>query len=352
MMKRQRWMVKAVPAAIIAASLLITGGCGLFSKQASTEIDPPPAGLQENSKALEEGQALNQGEGNQLTVYLKDGNDYIAPVTLSVPLNGDKKPEQVALEVLVAEGPYANQLPEGFKPVISKGTVINKLDIITDQELAIVDWNEHFTDYNGPDERRIVEAVTWTLTGFPGIKQVQFWQEGEKLSEMPVDGFPLAQTLSRNVGINLERSEGIDLSRSTPVTLYFSSVTPADTQYYVPVTRLIDRSEDVATAALKELIAGPEATSPLNSVMTQDLEVGSIKIDKDIVTVDLQDQSYKDGQLMPSELIQSVILSLAENTGVSKVQVQLNGSDNVKDTDNRDYSQPVDRPVHVNAIKS
>lgn len=324
----------------------------MFSKQASTEIDPPPAGLQENSKAIEEGQALQQGEGSQLTVYLKDGNGYIAPVTLSVPLNGDKKPEQVALEAMVAEGPYAGQLPEGFKPVLSKGTVIKKVDIVKDQELAVVDLNEHFTDYNVPDERRIVEAVTWTLTSFPDVKQVELWQEGEKLSEMPVDGFPLTHALTRDIGINLERAEGVDLARSTPVTLYFSSLTPADTQYYVPVTRLIERSDDIAAAAMKELISGPGSSSHLTSVMTQDLEVGSIEIKKDVITVDLRDQSYKDGQPMPSEMIQSVILSLTENTGANKVQIQLNGSGNVKDTDNRSYSEPVDRPVYVNAIKS
>ncbi|WP_270164719.1 GerMN domain-containing protein [Paenibacillus sp. SYP-B4298] len=351
-MTRRQWIVKAVPALLITASLVVTGGCGLFSKQATSEIDPPPADWQEKYGDAEQTMAMAEGEGSQLTVYLKDRNGYIAPVTLAVPLADNQLPEQAALEVMVDGGPYASLLPDGFEPVLSKGTQILKLDLVKDQELAIVDVNDYFTGYNAQDERKIVEAVTWTLTGFPEVKQVQLRQNGEKLAEMPVDGFPLAGTLTRHIGINLERADGVDYARSTPVTLYFSALTPDDTHYYVPVTRLIDRSEDVAAAAMHQLIAGPMSSSHLTRVMTDDLQVGSIKVEQGVVTVDLLDETYKEGQLTPSEMIQSVILSLTENTGASKVRIHLNGSANVTGTDNRSYSEPVDRPSYLNAIKS
>jgi len=34
------------------------------------------------------------------------------------------------------------------------------------------------------------------------------------------------------------------------------------------------------------------------------------------------------------------------------VQIRVNGSSNVVDTDNRSYAEPVSRPEHVNALKT
>ncbi|GGG20704.1 GerMN domain-containing protein [Paenibacillus abyssi] len=335
----------------MSLTLLATAGCGIFSKQAAQEIDPPPAESQGGTSAIDDGQAMQQGEGSQMTVYLKDRNNYIAPVTLQVAVDENRKAEQLALEMMVDSSEYANQLPEGFQAILPKGTQVKGFNYVKDQKLAIVDLSASFTDYSLQDERRIVEAITWTLTGFPDIERVVLWNEGEKLREMPVDGFPLDEPLTRKIGINLEKADGVDFSRSMPVTLYFSSVTPDDLQYYVPVTRLVDRSEDVAKTAMQQLIAGPLHHSSLTGVMTPDIEVRSIAIEDDIVTVDLLDDSHQAGQKTPAEMIQAVILSITENTGTDKVQIQMNGQTDVTDTNNRAYDQPVNRPDYVNPLK-
>lgn len=349
MMKRTQWMRRSLLAGGMAAVLATASGCGLFSEQTSRQIDPPQT--IEDPLSGDQATAAPVEDGTELTVFLKDANGYIAPVTLQAALKPDERIETRALEMMVENGAYADRLPAGFSPVLPQGTEVLTFNVLQEQRKAIVDFSSPFLDYNVPDERKIVEALTWTLTGYPGIDQVEIWSEGERLDEMPVDGMPLAGPLSRKMGINLEMAEGVNYARSTPVTLYFSALTEEDEQYYVPVTRLIERSSEPAKAAMEQLIAGPGPFSKLHAVMTEDIEVSGLDIADGVVTVDLKDEMFSAEQKLPSEMLQAVVLSLTENTGAKQVQIQFNGSSDLKDTDNRSYSEPVDRPTHVNGLK-
>lgn len=367
-------MIRRVALTGALALPILTTGCGIFSQEASKQIDPPQNTSQNATGAANEtaaGQAgateqtttqptgtetAVQGDQTQLTVYLKDQHQLLAPVSVLASLEGNQKAGQKALELMVAEGPYAAELPIGFEAVLPKGTIVNDLTIEDDQKLAMVDLSSSFGNYAPEEERRIVEAVTWTLTSLPGVNKVQLSVDGVKLGEMPVDRFPLDEPLTRAVGINLEVDEGVDYSQSTPVTLYFSSVSPSDESYYVPVTRLIDRTDNKAKSAIQELIAGPldsiTGNGSLIPVSTPDVVVKSIEKGADVVSIALEDSAYVEGQKMPAELLEALVLSLTENTGIGKVQISINGSSNIMDTNNVDYSKPVSRPEVVNAIKS
>lgn len=351
-MNHYRLFRRAALAGALALPILTTG-CGLFSQEASKSIDPPQTGAQNVDSTVDTAQTAAQGDQTQMTVYLKDDNGMLAPVTVQAALGGGEKAGQKALEMMVDGGPYANELPEGFQAVLPKGTQVKGFNIVADQKMAIVDFSKAFEDYNAADERHMVEAVTWTLTGMEGIQKVQIWLEGQKLNEMPVDGMPIDQPLTRAVGINLEAADGVNnYSQTTPVTLYFSAVTPNDQMYYVPVTRLVNRSDNRAKAAIQQMISGPSDSRQLTAVMTPDVIVNSVTKKDDVVTIDLQDNSYQEGQQEPAEMLQAIVLALTENTGATKVQIKLNGKTDIKDTNNQSYSQPVSAPEHVNAFKS
>ncbi|MBW7476174.1 GerMN domain-containing protein [Paenibacillus oenotherae] len=341
-------------AALVGALVLpvLTTGCGLFSQEASQSIDPPQDNTGNATSWEDSAKAAQQGEGTQMTVYFKDRNGKLAPITVLAEIGSEEKWGQKALEMMVDGGPLSNEIPEGFQAVLPQGTQVKGFDVIADQKLAIVDFSKSFTDYNAMDERSLVEAVTWTLTGMEGIEQVQIWVEGEKLDEMPVDGMPLDDTITRAVGINLEAQDGINYSQSTPVTLYFSAVTPNNETYYVPVTRLINRTDNRAKAAIEQLISGPLSSKELEAVMTPDVIVKNVTKKNDIATVELEYSGYEEGQQAPAEMMQAVVLAMTENTGLKKVQIKINGKSNVKDTNNQSYSEPVSRPQHMNAFKS
>lgn len=352
-MKLHKWIRCSIFAMILAIPLL-TAGCGLYNagdtKDANGQIDPPQNGAEaaadvDQLTSVSVDEAVEQ---MQVTLFFKDGMGFTAPLTLDIPKTVSLA--RSSLEYMVDGGPAADMLPEGFTALLPKGTLIKEINVRKDK-LAIVDFSKEFTDYNVEDERKILEAITWTLTGFPTIDRVELRVEGKILKEMPLDETPLDEPLSRKMGINIEQFDNVDLSQSTPVTLYFLNQAADQFSYYVPVTRMIQRTDDIATAALQELIKGPLPLSKLVSVMLPDVEVLTVNKTDEIITVNLSSAISGVDQKTPTEALDSIILSLTENTGIAKVQLMVEGIAEVSGTDNRSYTNPVSRPSHINPYK-
>ncbi len=351
-MARYRWIRGVALVGLISLPFLLAG-CGLFkSADSKQQIDPPPA--EQGSSGLND-QTMNpttqdtSAKSAKITLYFKDANGYVAPVTMNLPFVQSIAKE--ALQYMVQGGPEEGNLPAGFTALLPKGTMIKGINLDLNQQLAVVNFSKEFSHYDAKDERKILEAITWTLTGFPSINQVQLWVEGQPLKEMPVAQMPLDSPLTRSMGINLERTAGIDFSQSTPVTLYFENQTDDNFDYLVPVTRMIARTNDIASATLAQLIKGPSQGSKLQGVIAAQTQVLKVKDAEGLVTVNLGDQILGLDQKVPAKSLQSVVLSLTENTGDSKVQIMVNGSVKVDASDATNLSQPVSKPEHLNPYK-
>lgn len=107
--------------------------------------------------------------------------------------------------------------------------------------------------------------------------------------------------MTRDGGINLEVAQGVKVSDSMPVTLYFPGQTKDNTVYYVPVTRLIQRQENGAVAAMKELIKGPQHGSELVSALAESTRVNSVKLKGDTAIADFGKEllQYSDERKLP-----------------------------------------------------
>ncbi|WP_425313238.1 GerMN domain-containing protein [Paenibacillus mangrovi] len=347
--------IRGISAAGLLAVPVLLSGCSLFGSQSSMDIDKPPAEIEQQMLNMTEGPvSTNKGEqtGPKTTVYLMNEKGLLAPISLGIPEAKDEGNMKQALQAMVEGGAYAKYVPKGFSGVLPKGTVINSVTMNKEQKVAVVDFNSAFNKYNAPDERKILEAVTWTLTGFSGVQKVQLSVDGQMLTEMPLKDTPLNQPLSRSFGINLEKGDGASIMNSTPVTVYFATLSSDGVySYYVPVTRLVQPGQDKLTAALHELIQGPQQNDGLEQVMTDGTSVQSVKTAKDgTVTVALKDDMFEKDEQIPNELLQSVVLTISENTSNAKVKIDMNGSQKVIGFDNQDYSKPVSRPDYINEI--
>lgn len=346
-MKAGKW---AKWAAVTSIGLMLTAGCSVLEpKEQSQPIDPPQSGAEGASANV---QPVGAAVANPMavTIYARDERGMLAPIAIEVEKT--MEPAKLALEYMVEGGPAAGKIPAGFSSVLPKGTVVKGINIVKDQKLAIVDFSKEFTDYNIQDERKMLEAITWTLTGFPSVDQVQLRVEGTALKEMPHDGTPLDGALTRAMGINLEKPEGVEAGQSTPVTLYFLSQNQAEYKYYVPVTRLIKRTDHLEKAVVEQLIAGPDEKKGLAAVMTPGSELIDVNKEADVVTVNFSDTMLGPDKKAPAEALKAVVLSLTENAGVeTKVQILVNGEAKVSATDNENYAKPVTRPTTVNPVK-
>jgi germination protein M len=331
---------------------LLLSGCSLFGNE-SASIDPPPSTTEQSMIKAVTGKAP-VSTGQLRAVFLQDHNRLLAPVSLPIATGDVQADAKSALETLVEGGPYAGLLPEGFKGVLPQGTEVKSVTVDKKNKLAVVEFNKSFGSYKAQEERKLMESLTWTLTDRPDIQSVQIWVDGKKLKEMPVGGTPLDHPLTRAVGINLEVGHGVTPLDSSPVTVYFSSSSPAGVQYYVPVTRLVSPEKDRVQSALHQLIQGPQTQDGLQEVMTGETALKSVERSKDnVITVSLSDDMFAKGEAVPAEFLESVVLTAADNSEdavKTKIRIELNGEKSVIGQNNQNYGEPVAKPQHINEI--
>ncbi|AIQ65208.1 lipoprotein LpqB [Paenibacillus stellifer] len=384
----------SVSAACLLALPLALSGCGWFGGDSSAAIDPPPGDveaqmLQSSENTLDTGvmapvsdsdiTAADSGtsgdnqasagdaaansaaagagsagagstkSGAELTtVYLQNESGLLAPMALDLSTGNKDDALKQSLEALVQGGGYAANLPAGFSGVLPQGTAVNGVKV--DNGVATADFGGSFSSYAPANERKLLEAVTWTLTGQKGIQSVQLSVDGKKLGEMPLKGTPLDRPLTRSIGINLP-AQGPSVLNSSAVTVFFSAASPSGVQYYVPVTRFVTPGQDRLKAAMNELIAGPESQDGLETVMTSDTVLDSVTEDQSgVITVSLKDDMFNDGGQVPAELLESVVLTASLNSDEAMVQVRMNGKQTVTGTDNVDYGKPVSAPQVINEL--
>ncbi|MNJ59760.1 Spore germination protein GerM [compost metagenome] len=69
-----------------------------------------------------------------------------------------------------------------------------------------------------------------------------------------------------------------------------------------------------------------------------------------VVTVSISDDMFESGEKVPAQMLESVVLTVTENTAADQVRIWLNGEKNVVGLDNQNYSEPVSRPQSINEI--
>lgn len=353
--KRMKKLLKAGILLLLLLSFVLTG-CQFGIKKTTDEMDAPPVNYVEegDSLQLDEGAVEASDETGTLDMverelYLIDANGYVVPQTVSLP-----KKEGVLrqlLEYLVIDGPVSEVLPNGFQAVIPAGTEVDVK--LTEEGVAIVDFSNEFKEYHAEDELKILQSITWTLTQFDTVDKVQFRINGYDIKEMPINGTPIGDGYSRADGINLESDQVIDIVASEEVTLYFLS-NNGENNYYVPVTRRVEKSEDKVTTIVQQLLNGPSAYSPLLT----DFRNGIKLLDEPILTDGIVTLNFNEAILteleqtaISNEALNMFVLSLTEQKGIEQVALQVNGDSEVLRVTGEQLSEPVIRPQKINGVK-
>ncbi|MFC4078433.1 GerMN domain-containing protein [Salinithrix halophila] len=342
---RKHWLKGA---AILLIFPLLLSGC-LFGPEErdSAPIDPPPKQLDTKEKGNQpekKGKEEPSAKKGDLELYFLTDTGYVVPYALNIP-----KVEGIAKEAIsymVKGGAGEAMLPEGFSGILPKGTQVKGLDI--KKGTATIDFSKKFLSYNKKMEEKILSAVTWALTGFDSVEKVNIRVDGKPLEAMPKGKSP-AQGLTRARGINLELAQGINASNSMPVTVYFLGQTQDNTVYYVPVTRMINRAENTAEAALKELVKGPQHGSELVNALAETTRVNSVKVEGDTAVADFGKEllQYSDEKKASQDALTTIVLSLTENTAAKKVKITVDGKAETA-SEGGQFEKPVTRPKRIN----
>ncbi|WP_210366707.1 GerMN domain-containing protein [Bacillus sp. REN3] len=345
-----------VIAATVASSVFLSG-CGLFGGEEKKKIDPPQdVTLTEDGEAVKDNDAAETKQDGkeavettvQTELYLIDKNGYVVSQSMNLP-----KTESVAkqaLEYLVANGPVEEMLPNGFRAVLPADT---QMTVNIEGGTATVDFSKEFATYKKEDEKRILQAITWTLTQFDSVKKVKLQMNGEPLEEMPVNGTPIGEELSRDDGINFDHSDVVDITNTKAVTVYYLGGEEGS-YYYVPVTRRVsNKIRNNAAAIVNELIEGPAYASNLLSDFQADVKLlDDPKLEGGKLTLNFNESIYGsfEEKMVSEHALNSLVLSLTEQEGIESVALMVKGEANVLTEKGEKLSEPVTRPEKVNTV--
>ncbi|MEH7116598.1 GerMN domain-containing protein [Neobacillus vireti] len=335
----------------VLTSTVLLSGCGLFNTETQKKIDPPKTVTVKEGAVSKETMAKEKEVAKNTVkteLYLIDKDGYVVPQTLALPKTTSVAKQ--ALQYLVANGPVTDMLPNDFRAVLPEDTDMS-VDINKDNGVATVNFSKEFKNYQPEDEQKILQSVTWTLTQFDNIKSVKLKMNGHELTEMPVNGTPVSENLSRATGINIDNTDVVDITNTKPVTVYYMGGEEGS-YYYVPVTRRISNAEkDNYAAVVNELIKGPSAKSSLVSEFMSDVKLlDAPKYENGTVTLNFNKNifdSFKEKEISQS-LLDTLVLSLTEQQGVEKVAVEVDGKTGILNDKGKKVSEPVTRPEKVN----
>ena len=345
---------RTLASGVIGTALLLSG-CGLLGgEEKAVEIDPPQevTYTDEEMEVTEPDveQKMSKEEAVEETIktelYLMDKNGYVVPQTLNLPKTDSVATQ--ALQHLVKNGPVTEMLPNGFQAVIPADT---KVSVNVEDKVATVDFSKEFKEYQANEEMEILQSITWTLTQFDSIDKVKIQLNGHPLEEMPVNGTPIGDELSRNDGINLDTSSVGDVMNTKPVTVYFVGG-DKENYYYVPVTkRVSNKLEDNITAAVNELVDGPGVSSKLLNEFRPEVKLmDEAKVKDGLVTLNFNESIYNsfEEKMISEHVLNTLVLSLTEQPGIESVAVTVNGKAELLDEDGKKLTEPVTRPEKVN----
>ena len=336
-----------IVSAVLVSSVLLSG-CGLFNTETQKKIDPPKSVTYTSGKtsSVASGKKENAEGAVKTELYLIDKNGYVVPQTLTLPKTASVAKQ--ALEYLVDSGPVSEILPNGFRAVLPADT---EFTIDIKEGIASVDFSKEFKNYKAEDEMKILQSVTWTLTQFDSIKKVKLKMAGHELKEMPVNGTPISESLSRASGINLDTADVLDITNTRPVTVYYIGGKEG-AYYYVPVTKRVSNTEkDNITAIVEELVKGPNQKSDLVSDFLPTVKLKEApKVENGKVTLNFNNSIYGsfDKKIISQHLLDSLVLSLTEQKGIESVAVTVNGKTELVNEDGKKLTAPVTRPEKVN----
>lgn len=325
--------------------LFLFSGCFKKDSSLNSMNEPKDANLVDQLENVHENEN-NDAETKETVereLYLLDVNGMVVPQKLELPVPETKEVATQVLEYLVKDGPVSNILPNGFQAVLPEGTEVQSVNLQEDGTITI-DLSEEFMEYKAEQEKKILESITYTLTQFDNIKQIQLLVDGNELNEMPVDGTPIDKGYSRSNGINVTQSNTIDFIASNPVTLYY----PAeynDHRYYVPVTQYVqDEEENLYHAIIETLIDGPNYDVNVTDVFNDQTSlVEEPTLSDGVLQLMFNEHILTDTEnaIISDEVMETLTRTLTEQHAVKAIHVEVENIDAIMNEEGKTYDDPV-----------
>lgn len=265
---------------------------------------------------------MEESKQEQIQIYVLDKENTLIPMSKTIDAGQDIESK---IKIMV-DAMGADQVQEDFTGVLGADTQLSKVQI--ENGVAMLFFDDSFKTYNPDQELRVLEALTWGVTQFPEIKEMQLYVNDTRLTQMPLANTPIPNPCNRKLGINHFESATSSLHDANTITVFYTKEIDG-VSYFVPKSKRITGDNNDMETVVKEILSDVSVSSQLSQPLYED-NIDTMDLprrDADILIVNMNTALLQSDRSAKQSAYEVLVLSLANNFDVDKVMVYVD--DNV-----------------------
>lgn len=266
-------------------------------------------------------QTLTYSDIQKNAVYLIDKNEYVARVDMAVHNTETIQKVKEIIGILTIKSKESEYLPTDFYGVIPAGT--NILNVTLEDKLLKIDFSKEFLNTTQNMERKMIEAIVYSLTELDSIDNILLFVEGKELLELPFSKEKLPSLLNKDFGVN-KVFDLNSLKNTTKTTIYYGSKNN-DFFYYVPVTFINNSDQEKVEIIIEKLKNSPLYESHLVSYLNANAEMTNYEILENEIKLSFNSyllDSIKNDTIL-EEVQYTIYLSLRDTYNIDTVEFKV-----------------------------
>ncbi len=263
-------------------------------------------------------QTLTYNNIEKSAIYLIDQEELVARVNIMMKEKEPLAKIKEIIKTLTLKSPESEYIPNNFSGIIPAGTKLNSVTL--ENGLVKLDFSKELLNTTEKKERKMIEAIVYSLTELPEVKQILIFVDGVGLTELPFSKEKLPPVLDKNFGIN--KVYEIDSLKDTKkTTIYYGSKTQ-DVFYYVPITYVANTDQEKVEIIIEKLKSSPIYESKLISYLNANAEITDYEIKENEIKLSFNKYLLDDFEedKIVEEVQYTIFLSLRDTYNIDKVE--------------------------------
>lgn len=262
-------------------------------------------------------ESLSYIEKQEMPIFLVDSLEYIARTTIVQESENTNDLILEVIESLTINSEKSNYIRDGFKGIIPEGTTVKEITL--ENGILTINFSKEILNISENNEKKMIEAIVYSLMEIPEIKKISILVDGEKLRALPNSKKKLPEFLDKSYGVN--KIYNLDSIKDTNKTTVYYLSKYDDYYYYVPVTKISNETGEKAEIIIKELKSTPIYHTNLISYLAASTNLTNYELLENSISLSFDNHllANLNDEDMLEEVKYSIALSLRDSYGIEKV---------------------------------
>lgn len=241
-------------------------------------------------------------------LYLLNDNDLLVKVTVLMDST-----EQVKNKVMEILNKLINNnfIPSGLRSIIPKKTKV--IEVNLEKDTLSINFSKEILDVDDKYKNKLIESISYSLFELKEINNIKMYVNDENLSKY----FKIPDVITREYGIN--KSYNINNLKDIQKVVVYYIENINDTNYYVPVTKYINNSDDKIKIIIENLSSNYIYEPNLVSLLNSKTELINYEINDDIMLLNFNNSIFMGGDSIVEEVVYTIGYSVFDNYDVNKI---------------------------------